>query len=63
MGDAEPLSSKKIFSRSDYFNLGKPRKLDDELIKLQYKVFVPKYSFDKIYPMNLSKSLRDYSEN
>ena len=52
---------KKIFSRSDYFNLGKPRKLDDELIKLQYKVFVPKYSFDKIYPMNLSKSLRDYS--
>ncbi len=53
---------KKIFAKSNYINLGKPRKLNDELIKLQYKVFIPKYSFDKIYPMNLSKAVRDYSE-
>ena len=50
----------KIFSSSGFINLSKPRKREDELLKLQYKVFLPKYSFDKFYPFNFTSHIKSY---
>ena len=53
---------RRIFPKTSLYNLGKPRNLsDDKLMKLQYKVFFPKYSFNNLYPLNMSKHVREYS--
>ncbi len=53
-----------IFDKLDFVNLGKPHnhenKLINKLISLQYKIFQPKYTFQKLYPMNYSYSVRNY---
>ena len=54
----------QVFQNINFINLGKPHnnknELINELILLQYKIFQPKFSFKKIYPLNYSYSIRNY---
>tara|TARA_B100001063_G_C16710382_1_gene527679 strand:+ start:340 stop:1347 length:1008 start_codon:yes stop_codon:yes gene_type:complete len=53
-----------IFDKINFVNLGKPHNHKNELINklilLQYKIFQPKFLFQKLYPMNYSYSVRNY---
>ena len=53
-----------VFNNIGFVNLGKPHnqknELINKLISLQYKIFQPKYSFQKLYPMNYSYSIKNY---
>ena len=63
---ATTLLQEKIFLNENFENLGKPHnKLSIEkkkLISLQYKLFQPKYSFDRLYPLNLSSAVKEYTD-
>lgn len=54
----------QVFQNINFVTLGKPHNnknaLINELILLQYKIFQPKYSIEKIYPMNYSYSISNY---
>ena len=54
----------KVFDKINFVNLGKPHNHKNELINklilLHYKIFQPKYSFQKLHPMNYSDSVKNY---
>ena len=49
----------KIFSRIGFTNLGKTFS-NNRLKEYQYKVFIPKYNLDPIYPFNIQEDLKKY---
>lgn len=53
------LLQNEIFSKIDFTNLGKPF-LKNDLKESQYKVFVPKYSLNTLYPFNIQNDLKNY---
>ena len=53
------LLQNEIFSKIDFTNLGKPFYKND-LKEAGYKVFVPKYDFNPIYPFNVQNDLKNY---
>ena len=57
------LLQEKIFSKINFICLSKPFKTSQypEIKELQTKLFIPKYSFDQIYPLNFSRAIEQYS--
>ena len=55
----------KIFSKIDFGILGKPydptTEQNKKLVSLQYEIFQPKYSFNRIYPLNYSFLIKNYA--
>ena len=53
-----------VFTKINFVNLGKPhnhkKELINELISLQYKIFQRKSSFENLYPLNYSYSVRNF---
>lgn len=53
-----------VFDHINFINLGKPHdnkcELINDLISLQYKIFISKETFDKLYPTNFSYLVRNY---
>ena len=60
---AQRCYKKKFFSKINFICLSKPFKTSQypEIKELQTKLFIPKYSFDQIYPLNFSRAIEQYS--
>ena len=61
---ATTFLQEKIFEKTGFVNLGKPHdftnKQKEKLVSLQYKIFQPKYSFNRMYPVNYSFLIKKY---